>query len=108
MTEYNKWFINKIIVHLENIAEFLNGVTEEEFYSSKVIQSAVCFEFVQIYENAKKIDNSIIEVLKDFPLHELRGFRNRIVHEYGRVDYTVIYKSAVEDVPNMLKRLKKY
>lgn len=104
----DNYYIKKIIGHLENIVEFLNGVDEECFYNSKVVQSAVCFEFVQIYENAKEIDNNITDVLKDFPLHELRGFRNRLVHEYGHVDYTVIYKSAMVDVPNMLERLKQY
>ena len=53
----DNYYIKKIIGHLENIVEFLNGIDEESFYNSKVVQSAVCFEFVQIYENAKEIDN---------------------------------------------------
>lgn len=33
---------------------------------------------------------------------KLRGFRNRIVHEYGNVDFCEIFNTIKDDIPNFL------
>ena len=71
-----------------------------------MLQSAISFEFVQVYENAKNITEEILLEINDFPLNELRGFRNKIVHDYGEVDYTIIYRTAKDDVPVLLEKMK--
>lgn len=104
----NEYYISKVIEHLDNIIEYMINIDEEEFFKSKILKSAVCFEFVQVYENGKKITDDILLQSKDFPLDDIRGFRNRLVHEYGEVDYSTIYKSAKIDVPVLINQLKKY
>lgn len=101
----NKFYILKALEHLKNINEFLLNVDEDEFYKSKILKSAVCFEFVQVYENSKKISDDILLTDKEFPLIELRGFRNRLVHEYGVVDYSIIFNTVKKDVPLLIEQL---
>ncbi len=38
---------------------------------------------------------------------EIKGMRNRIVHDYGVVDMSVIYDTVSVDIPEMLEILKK-
>ena len=37
----------------------------------------------------------------------MKGMRNRIVHEYGNVDLTVVYDTVKYDIPDLITELKK-
>lgn len=37
----------------------------------------------------------------------IKGLRNRIVHEYGNVDLTIVYDTISNDIPNLLIDLSK-
>jgi uncharacterized protein with HEPN domain len=39
-------------------------------------------------------------------MEKMRGLRNRIVLDYGRVDLTVVYQTAKNDFPNLLSVLE--
>lgn len=103
----DSYYIAKVKEHLNNIIDYLANVDDIKFFKNKILQSAVCFEYIQIFENSRNISDGILDVINDFPLHELRGLRNRLVHDYGNVDYTVIYESAKNDVPILLEQLNK-
>ena len=32
---------------------------------------------------------------------DIIGFRNIVTHEYFRVDYTIVYKIAIEEIPKL-------
>lgn len=36
----------------------------------------------------------------------MKGLRNRIVHEYGAVDITVVYDAVRKDIPELLHTLE--
>lgn len=36
----------------------------------------------------------------------MKGLRNRIVHEYGNVDLSVVYETVRDDIPELLSNLK--
>ena len=44
-------------------------------------------------------------VLKFMDNIKIRGFRNRLVHEYGHVDLHIVYVTAVDDIPELRKSL---
>ena len=39
--------------------------------------------------------------LEKIPWHAMKGMRNRIVHEYGDVDLTIIYDTVNQDLPKL-------
>ena len=42
----------------------------------------------------------------EIPWKLLKGMRNILAHEYGQIDYEVIYSTVIHDVPALLKKLK--
>jgi uncharacterized protein with HEPN domain len=36
----------------------------------------------------------------------MKGMRNRIVHEYGSVDLSVVFDTVMNDIPQLLTLLK--
>lgn len=101
------YFIKKVVEHLKTIQEYIINVSYEEFKNNEMLQSAICFQFVQVYENAKKI-NFLEDKEFNATVILLRGFRNIIVHEYGEVDFTLVYKTSKEDVPKFLEIVSKH
>lgn len=101
------YFIKKVVEHLNTIQEYITNIDYEEFNHNKMIQSAICFEFIQVFENAKKIKLDEDEEFNSTVIL-LRGFRNIIVHEYGEVDFATVYKTSKEDVPRFLEIVSKH
>ena len=59
------------------------------------------FRLIQISENAKRIDDDSKAKHKDIPWLEMYGLRNRIVHDYGNVDLSIVYDALVKDIPEL-------
>lgn len=83
------------------------GLTCKEFESDILLNNAICFRFIQISENAKKIPNSIYAKYSNIPWAQISGLRNRIVYDYGKVQLDVVYSTIIEDLPNLLDELEK-
>ena len=43
---------------------------------------------------------------KDVPWLAIKGMRNRIVHDYGYVDLTVVYDTVINGMPEMYEKVK--
>ena len=57
------------------------------------------FRLIQISESIKKLSNAIKEKYNEVPWLDIMGFRNRIVHDYGRVDFHIVISSIKCDIP---------
>ena len=82
------------------------GLTCEEFENDILLNNAICFRFIQISENAKKIPNSIYAKYSNIPWAQISGLRNRIVHDYGNIQLDVIFNTVIDDLPKLLSNLK--
>lgn len=76
------------------IHEYVTGVDKEQFLKDPILQDAVCLRLAVIGEVAGKIDKPP----KGLPLKAMKGLRNRITHDYGRVDLEVIWKVVQTDL----------
>ena len=64
------------------------------------------FRLIQISEESRKLSDSFKAEHNSVPWNALVGLRNRIVHDYGNVDLTVVYDTLSVDIPVMEKRLQ--
>ena len=100
------YFINKVLEYLYEIKLFINNISYEEFENDKMLQSAICFQYIQAFEYAKNLNQNEFDKKFENTLIKLRGFRNLIVHEYGKIDTESVYKTSVNDVPVFIKDLE--
>lgn len=61
---------------------------------------------IQIAENSDKLTSVFKGKYKNLPWKEVKGMRNRIVHDYGFIDMTIIYDTLSRDIPKMYKSIK--
>ena len=59
-----------------------------------------------IGEAAGRVSPPLQKKQGKIPWKLLRGMRNILAHEYGQIDYEVIYQTAMRDVPALHKKLK--
>jgi uncharacterized protein with HEPN domain len=85
-----------------SIQEYIEATGRQAFLENALLQDAVCMRLMVIGELAGKLDISI----KGFPLQAMKGLRNRIAHDYGRVDLAIVWKIAHEEMDPIVEKLE--
>lgn len=99
-----------ILEAINYIEEFSKGIDFEEFNENVLVRSAIERQLMIVGEASVHIDESIKNQYPHVPWHQVKGFRNLIVHEYFGVSYQMewslitihlkILKIVVEDIIN--------
>jgi uncharacterized protein with HEPN domain len=99
-------FIIDMIEAADMVASFIQGMNKEQFLADKKTQFAVVRALEIIGEAAKKVPDSIRSRYPDLPWREISGMRDKLIHDYFGVNNEVVWKTAVEDVPEIAANLK--
>lgn len=102
----NKAIIRKMIAYIEKIFRYCGEVTQENFVSDSLLVEACVFNLSQIGELAIKLDAEFVESHSELPWRQMRGLRNRIVHDYEGVNLILVWEIIHNDLPELLERLK--
>ena len=57
-------------------------------------------------DNIKKLSLSFKEMNSQISWNDIIGFRNRIVHDYGKTDYSIVYEVVSNDIPALIEIFK--
>jgi uncharacterized protein with HEPN domain len=71
-----------MLIAARKIRTFVQGVGEQDFYRSDLIQSAVLRELQVLGQAARLVTDETRTRLPEVAWREILGLRNRIVHEY--------------------------
>ena len=86
--------------------EFL-GSEYEKFIDDEMLIDACMFRLVQIAENIKGISDDFKEAHSSVPWRQIVGFRNGVVHDYGKTDYSIVYEILSNDIYKLKFELEK-
>lgn len=67
--------------------------------------AAVAHAVGQVGEAARRVSTSTRAEHPDIAWAAIAGMRNRIYHEYGRLDAAILRETVIRDLPALLKRL---
>lgn len=101
----DNYYIRKIKKDLEFIILHMRDVDIEELNANEVLLDSMLFRMIQISENARKLSDDFKQERNDIPWIALYGMRNRLVHDYGHVDLTIVYETLKNDIPEVLELL---
>lgn len=85
-----------------SIHEYCRESSQQAFLENPMLQDAVCMRLAVIGEVACKLDTPV----KGIPLKSMKGLRNRITHDYGRVDLSIVWKIAHEEIEPIIEKLE--
>jgi len=103
----NNEIIMKMQEHCQNIQKLTAGFDFQQFVTAPGIKEACVLLLLQIGELGIRVDAAFKVEYKNIPWMKMRGFRNRLVHDYGNVDFEVVWNTIQKDVPELVVTLNK-
>ncbi|MBD2313503.1 DUF86 domain-containing protein [Desertifilum sp. FACHB-1129] len=82
--------------------DFVAGISWETFQTDLMRQAAVTRQIEIIGEAARRISEATQAELPDIPWRALIGMRNRIVHEYDRLNLEIIWNATQASIPQLI------
>jgi uncharacterized protein with HEPN domain len=90
----------------ENVARFVSGRSRPDLDADRMLLFAVVRAIEILGEAASQLSDEIRSRAADVPWRAIVGMRNRIVHAYFDIDADIVWKTAVEELPALLPRLR--
>ena len=101
----NKYYVKKIVTDLAFIVKHPSSLSQNDLSKNEILLDSVMFRLIQISENSDKLTEDFKAYHSNIPWRAIKGLRNRIVHEYGNVDLSVVYDTVKNDIPQLLNDL---
>ncbi len=102
----NNIIVSKMLGYIDKILSYSNGLDYQSFSKNTLIVDACVFNLSQLGELTTKLDKNFIEMHSDIPWNEMRGLRNKIVHDYEGVNLKLVWEIVSEDLPELKGKLK--
>lgn len=95
-----------IVRSAELVIEYINSVSEEAFITNEQIQDAVIRRLSIIGEAAGRLSESARNELPAIDWPQIRGLRNRLVHEYDNISLEIIWAIAQTEMAELIHEIK--
>lgn len=101
----DKYYLEKIISDLRFIIEQTEGKTKEGIEENVLLIDSIMFRIIQIAENNSRLSEEFKIRHSEIPWMAIKGMRNRIVHNYGVVNMSIVYDTVTRGIPEMYRKL---
>jgi uncharacterized protein with HEPN domain len=89
------------------ILEYTKDLTFAEFSIDNKTIDAVIRNFEIIGEASNLLPDEIKDKYPEIDWHRIRGFRNRVVHDYFGVDLQIVWKITFDQIPGLISEIVK-
>ena len=89
----------------EKILKYTKGLSFEDFLADDKTIDAVVRNFEIIGDASLRIDEDFRFEHPQIEWKKLRGFRNRIVHDYFGIDYEIVWSILTQDLEELFFQL---
>ena len=98
MYKDNRYYLSKMKENVDFILSHMDGVSKQQLEDDPVLLDSMMLRLVQISENARNLTDEFRNNNQHIPWTDIYGLRNRIVHDYGHVDLSIVYDTLTHDV----------
>ena len=107
MTLRDKERLRKMYQFANDASSIAEGITPERLTADKAYQYSLLYPLGQIGELAINIGSDILKLYPDIEWADWRGFRNRLFHDYGTIDFLIVLEMITEALPLLLAELQR-
>ncbi|MBV8739926.1 MAG: DUF86 domain-containing protein [Alphaproteobacteria bacterium] len=98
------------LLHMIEAAEaacgFTSGRVRNDLDSDRMLAFALVRAIEIVGEAAGRVSVPTREAAADIPWGLIVSMRNRLIHAYFEIDHEVVWKTATEELPQLLPRLR--
>lgn len=96
------WRMRRVATDAALLAQ---NLTLDELKSSMRDQRAIAHAVEQLGEAAARVSPEFCDEHPEIPWRQIVGARNRLAHEYERIDWNIIWKILHDSIPTLLESL---
>lgn len=103
----NKLLVEDILEAIQKILNYKEGLSFEEFFKDSKTKDAIVMNLLIIGEASNRLSEDFKTKNSRVPWSQLRGFRNRLIHEYFGVDYSIVWNIISIELSSLQHEIKK-
>ena len=96
-------YLLDILIAARKAMKFVEGIDRNEFEDDELIQNAVMRPLEIIGEASARISKEFRKTHTQIPWREMVGLRNRLIHEYFRIDFGAVWDTIQKDLPKLIE-----
>jgi uncharacterized protein with HEPN domain len=98
--------VSDILESSFKILDYTAGQSFEDFKNDSKTVDAVIRNFEIIGEAANRLQAEFKDSFPEIDWNRIRGFRNRIVHDYFGIDHSIVWTIKEAFLPQMIAQLQ--
>jgi uncharacterized protein with HEPN domain len=95
-------YLLDILIAAHKAIGFVQGMSRKEFDASELHQTAVIRPLEIIGEAAGRVSEETRQSHPEIPWQQMIGMRNRLIHEYFRIDLDAVWDTVHKDLPELI------
>ncbi len=88
------------------IVDFTRKKTQDDFNSDRKLHLSVVHLLEIMGEAGSGVSDEVQHKYLQVPWKSIIGMRNRLIHGYFDIDLIIVYKTATQDIPPLVKKLE--
>ena len=88
------------------VVEMMGDHALDGFLENLMVERAVERSVEIIGEAARRVSGGGRTATPEIPWQDIIGQRNILAHEYGQIDHELLYKTATQDIPELIVMLE--
>jgi uncharacterized protein with HEPN domain len=103
--ERDEAYLLDILIAARKAVGFVEGMTWAEFAQSELHQNALIRPLEIIGEAARRTSIETQQAHPEIPWQQMIGMRNRLIHEYFRINLEAVWETVQNDIPRLIALL---
>jgi uncharacterized protein with HEPN domain len=97
--------LEDILESAKKIKKFTKGMSFEKFIQDEKTIDAVIRNFEIIGEASNRLPDEFKSKYDNIDWMRIKGFRNRIVHDYFGIDHSIVWKIIESFLPRLIREI---
>jgi uncharacterized protein with HEPN domain len=99
--------MHQMLEHAREAVEMIRGRTRVELPENRMLQLALVHLVQVVGEAASRVSREAQARYREIPWGNAIATRHRMVHDYDRIDYGVVWDTIAEDFPPLVAALER-